>query len=70
MKNCLVCHKLTTEENGICKECTFRYMPIISEFLKSHNYINDYTQLVFHKDLPIPRHILWSLYTAKLIKVK
>jgi hypothetical protein len=70
MKNCKICNKLTTEENGICKECVFDYMPKITAFLQTHPDITEYTALVFHKQLPIPRNALWVLYSAKMIKVK
>ena len=69
MKNCKICGQITNETNAICKECFMTYFPLLKKFVDTHSGIT-YMEAVFHKELPVPRNVLYEFTEAKLIKVK
>lgn len=66
-KPCEICKQPTHER--VCAKCLQEYVPKIQSFLAQHPGII-YIEAVLHKDMPIPRNVLYILQEAGIIKLR
>lgn len=66
-KACEICKQPTRER--ICVACLQEYVPKVQAFLAQHPGII-YLEAVLHKDMPIPRKVLYTLQEAGIIKLR
>ncbi len=64
---CEICKQPTYEK--VCTGCLQTYVPQIQEFLEKHPGII-YLEAVLHKDMPIPRNVLYILQETGIIKLR
>jgi hypothetical protein len=69
---CKICGKSTSNKEQICQICIDQYLPKLKKFLEDHPDIiqNGYLGVIFHKDLPVPRSVVYELSEAKLIEFR
>jgi len=66
VNKCILCEKGCAEK--ICSTCREEYVIKIQVFLAKHPGIT-YLHAVFHKELPIPRDILYALQENGIIQL-